>query len=407
MKKLFIGLLFYFLFAFPIMASESAYPKFLGTLQESNVILSFENESVGTYSVLDTKYIPIFSLRNLGFEVQYIAETGVIHILQVPSTISPLTKISDISLLGKSYELYEKDIWIGDFKTHGIVCEDNVLIPIGSLRQFYNIDINQEIYKMTPKDSMHLSASLNQITNNLPTPISLSIVDLYWDNGFTFQPSSYELNPLETIKRTPSTLHSSKKYITTLITSAQGRELSYTNNNMYGQLNTPLFERYTRMQNISEFSMLGDSIDIGSLIWAEDTVNQMGLSSNTSYLIWTNLDKQRTYIFEGSRGNWKLIKQFLCSTGKSSSPTPKGTYELTRKVPYFGVEKGYRCKNAFGFIGTTYLYHSVMFDKTGSYLLKGKGELGTPASAGCIRLSVANSEWLYNNMTSGTRVFIN
>lgn len=47
-----------------------------------------------------------------------------------------------------------------------------------------------------------------------------------------------------------------------------------------------------------------------------------------------------------------------------------------------------------------------MFDKTGSYLLQGKGELGARASAGCIRLSVENSEWFYNNMLSGTKVFI-
>lgn len=406
MKKVFIVILFCLLFAFPTMASESNSPQYLGRLKESNIVLNFDQQQLETYTVLDSKYVPLFRLREIGFDIQYIAETGDIYIGPVSKILTSTLAPSTSSLLDTNYELYDHDIWINGFKTHGIVCEDNVLIPIGALRELYNIEINQTTYKMTPKDPLHISASLNQITNDLPTPISLSIIDLYWDNGFTMQPSTHTLNPLETINRTPNILHASKKYLTTLIIKAEGRELSYINENMYGQTNLPLFERYTRMQNTKELNNLGDPIDIESLIWAEDTINQMGLSSKTSYLVWTNVAKQRTYIFEGSKDNWTLIKHFLCSTGKSYSPTPLGSFELTRKVPYFGVEKGYRCKNAFGFIGTTYLYHSVMFDKTGSYLLKGTGELGSPASAGCIRLSVPNSEWFYSNLISGTKVFI-
>lgn len=146
---------------------------------------------------------------------------------------------------------------------------------------------------------------------------------------------------------------------------------------------------------------------MASVIWAEDTVNTKNLHSTTPYLVWTNIASQKTYIFEGSQGHWQLIKHFVCSTGRDHTPTPKGEFQLTRKVPYFGVEKGYRCKNAFGFIGTTYLYHSIIFDKSGSYLLEDKGVLGTKASEGCIRFSVENSEWFYNNMVSGTKVWIN
>lgn len=406
MKKLFTILFFYLLFTFSVSATETTYPQYLGKLETSNVILTFDNMNVETYDVFGHKYVPLFRLREIGLKVEYDPQTGMIHLSnpQIPLITSPP---SNLSLLHKHYQLYEHDIWINNFKTHGIECEGNVLIPIGALRELYHIEIKGTSYKMIPKDPLHISASLTQITNDLPTPLSLSIVDLYWENGVTYQPSQYNLNPLETISRPESTQHASKKYITTIITHAEGRELSYTNENMFGQLNTALFERYSRLQNTDYLTSLGDPIDIDSLIWVEDTINQMNLSSKTPYLIWTNIDRQRTYIFEGSQGNWKLIKHFLCSTGKSYSPTPKGSFELTYKVPYFGLEKGYRCKNAFGFIGTTYLYHSVMFDKSGTYLLQGKGELGKPASAGCIRLSVENSEWLYNNMTSGTRVFIN
>lgn len=139
----------------------------------------------------------------------------------------------------------------------------------------------------------------------------------------------------------------------------------------------------------------------------EDHINATQLDSNTDWLVWTNLARQRTYIFKKVDGRWKLIKNFLSSSGAIKTPTPKGIYKLTQKVPSFGQNKGYMCKYAFGFIGTTYLYHSLVFDVTGSYLLGGKGILGTMVSNGCIRFSPEEAKWFYDNLVSGTTVWIN
>ncbi len=137
----------------------------------------------------------------------------------------------------------------------------------------------------------------------------------------------------------------------------------------------------------------------------ESYINRQNIDSKTQYLVWTDLHRQRTYIFKGSKNNWKLIKNFLCSTGRNKTPTPKGLFELQAKIPYFGIEKGYRCKNAFQIYGD-YLYHSIIFDKTGSKALEGKGVLGHQASEGCIRFTEEDSAWFYNTMTKGTRVWI-
>lgn len=403
MKKVSVILLFCFFLTTPLFATNIMSTNPLGKLSQSNVELDFNGEKVSTYTAFKSDYVPVSSLRSIGFPIDYDITSGKV-VINSPSLISSPTSQA-LSFKNNSFALYESDVWIGDFKTHAIVSEDNVLIPIGALRQLYHIDITDTTYHMTPKEPLHIIANSNTITNNLPTPITVSLIDLYWDNGFIMQPSNYDLSPLETRSRTMNVLHDNKKYITTIIKQATGRELNYNNGSMFGQTNDLLFDYYTKLKYL-DLSSLGDPIDFDTLIWAESTINSKNMSSKTKYLVWTNIDLQRTFIFEGSTGNWKLKKYFLCSTGKSSSPTPKGSYELTRKVPYFGVEKGYRCKNAFGFIGTTYLYHSVMFDKTGSYLLEGKGELGARASAGCIRLSVENSEWFYSNMLSGTKVFI-
>lgn len=407
MKKLYLFFLFLFLFT-PTLFAESTVSNRIGTLSTSSIILDFDGQQLTTYTALEGNYILVSSLRDLGFSITYDSPTGVVNI-NSPAQINKVSS-SPPDLSSKAYTLYSSPVWIGDFKTHALICDGNVLIPIGALRQLYHIDIdtNSTTYKMNLKTPLHITATASLIKNDLPTPISISIVDLYWDNGFIMQPGQYDLNPFESLPRfldivTPE--KSNKLYITTLIQSATGRELNYNNTNMFGQTNAALFKYASKLNEVSLLD-LGDPIDMDTLIWAESTINQQSINSNTPYLVWTNINLQSTFIFKGTNGNWKLIKHFLCSTGKSSSPTPKGNFALTKKVPYFGVEKGYRCKNAFGFIGTTYLYHSVMFDKTGSYLLKGTGELGKPASAGCIRLSVANSEWFYSNLLSGTKVII-
>ncbi|MGL6173585.1 MAG: L,D-transpeptidase [Cellulosilyticaceae bacterium] len=138
----------------------------------------------------------------------------------------------------------------------------------------------------------------------------------------------------------------------------------------------------------------------------EAYINGTGLTSPTNYLVWTDLYRQRTYIFKKQNGQWKLYENLICSTGKNITPTPRGVYSFQAYVPYFGVNKGYRCKNAVQIFGD-YLYHSIMYDKTGTYLLEGKGVLGQRASQGCIRFSPEDSVWFYNTMPLKTTVWIN
>ena len=55
-----------------------------------------------------------------------------------------------------------------------------------------------------------------------------------------------------------------------------------------------------------------------------------------------------------------------------------------------------------------YLFHSVLYsEKDTSTLRQGSVDnLGRPASHGCIRLSVEDAKWLYNNCAAGTTVKI-
>ncbi len=61
---------------------------------------------------------------------------------------------------------------------------------------------------------------------------------------------------------------------------------------------------------------------------ATQLVNSKELKSDTEYLIYVELNKFRTNVFKKKGNQWSLVKSYICSIGKSSTPTIKG--------PYFG-----------------------------------------------------------------------
>lgn len=99
----------------------------------------------------------------------------------------------------------------------------------------------------------------------------------------------------------------------------------------------------------------------------------------------------------------KLVKTMVCSTGIS---TPKGgTYASSYKyrwLPLFGGVYGQYCTRITGNI----LFHSVPYLRAEVDSLEywEYDKLGTAASAGCIRLTVIDAKWIYENCPSGTYV---
>lgn len=54
-----------------------------------------------------------------------------------------------------------------------------------------------------------------------------------------------------------------------------------------------------------------------------------------------------------------------------------------------------------------YLFHSVPVDEQGNYKLDEAAKLGKqPASHGCVRLSVPDAKWLYDQLPVGTKIII-
>lgn len=136
-----------------------------------------------------------------------------------------------------------------------------------------------------------------------------------------------------------------------------------------------------------------------------NNINSLSITSKTPYLVYLSLDKQITYIYEGSNNNWNLIKEFPSSTGIEGKETPKGIFSVTNRGEWFFSEEFQQGgKYWVQFMGD-YLFHSLPFDETQSNILD--YTIGEPSSHGCIRLEVEDAKWLYDNIADDTKIIIN
>ena len=144
---------------------------------------------------------------------------------------------------------------------------------------------------------------------------------------------------------------------------------------------------------------------------AENTVTEEKAknTSGTKYRLEVNCEQNVVNVYEkDENGEYKnCVKVMLCSVG-FATPT-SGTYSLKK---YGGWEwKGLQ-GDVYGQYATqitgNILFHSVPYtEKYNNASLEywEYDKLGTSASLGCIRLTVKNAKWIYDNCASGTKVY--
>lgn len=135
--------------------------------------------------------------------------------------------------------------------------------------------------------------------------------------------------------------------------------------------------------------------------------NQAVAADSHPYLIKVNRQMNCITIYEKDKnGEYTVpIKAMTCSTGGSN--TLLGTYKTPAK---------YRWKLLMGDVWGQYstrivggiLFHSVWYYEKDPSTLSARqyNKLGSTASHGCIRLSVIDAKWIYDNCPLGTTVII-
>lgn len=143
----------------------------------------------------------------------------------------------------------------------------------------------------------------------------------------------------------------------------------------------------------------------GALVQDLDSV----IGIQPSYEITVNRAKCQVTVYAKDGGNGYIIpvKTFACSVGLPNTPTPTGTFRTPIKYRWhtlMGPSYGQYCTRIVDGV----LFHSVAGSNMSSYNLSAAeyNKLGQPASHGCIRLTVRDAKWIYDNCKLGTKVTI-
>lgn len=156
------------------------------------------------------------------------------------------------------------------------------------------------------------------------------------------------------------------------------------------------------------------SCALSAPVLAQSTVNWRQPSEPKPYpklaqyqQLWldVSIGRQRVYV----KNKQQVLYTMAASTGSHNS-TPLGTYHIqAERGPLFYNKKS--GEGAHYWISWkdhgVYLFHTVPTDQHGRYVVRQAQQLGhKAASHGCIRLSVADAKWLYDQVPKGTKVVI-
>lgn len=129
------------------------------------------------------------------------------------------------------------------------------------------------------------------------------------------------------------------------------------------------------------------------------------------FAVTVDVNNQVTTVYgRDENGNYTVvIRQMLCSTGTVKNPSDVGDWVLSGRTarwcyfPKWGGHAQYWTK-----INRSIAFHSVIYNSVNTMDLSVKSykKLGTRCSHGCIRLTVADAKWIYDNIGKGTVVTI-
>lgn len=156
------------------------------------------------------------------------------------------------------------------------------------------------------------------------------------------------------------------------------------------------------------WNLLFNSMDVRR---PEDPPRPTPVPTPVPFAITVDVKNQVTTVYgRDENGDYTVvIRQMLCSTGTRGAPSDVGDWVLSGRTarwcyfPKWGSYAQYWTK-----INSSIAFHSVIYNSVDTMDLSVKSykALGSRASHGCIRLTVADAKWIYNNVGEGTVVTI-
>ena len=164
------------------------------------------------------------------------------------------------------------------------------------------------------------------------------------------------------------------------------------------------------VQAVSDFQRRNDLPETG--VADRNTMaalfNENARKALKPYVLKVSVDDQRVYAFAPDRNGeyTELVRTMKCSTGRKSTPTPKGVFTDTAPGARWHFFKKFNCWAQYAYyIQGGIMFHSVLYSQKGGKVTQSSvNHLGSRASHGCVRLSVEDAKWIWNNCPANTRV---
>ena len=132
------------------------------------------------------------------------------------------------------------------------------------------------------------------------------------------------------------------------------------------------------------------------------------LAKGESIWVKVSLERQRVYVMSEQA----CVYTMVASTGldlPADDRTPQGTFHVQRErgLSFYSAKLKEGARYWVSWLNHgEYLFHSVPTDAKGRIIADEARKLGQKASHGCIRLSLADAKWLYENLPFGAKVVI-
>lgn len=140
---------------------------------------------------------------------------------------------------------------------------------------------------------------------------------------------------------------------------------------------------------------------------SSETAPYPDLDKVSDFWVHVKTSKSRVYLMSGSK---KIYTMYASTGAGGKQATPKGTWHIQPEKGefFYNGESGEGAKYWVSFKDHgVYLFHSVPTDQNGNFIKKEAKELGKRANShGCVRLSVPDAKWMYENLQTNTKVVI-
>ena len=279
-----------------------------------------------------------------------------------------------------SYEVYQKNT-SGAFVKIGTVKKNKVTVKKLKNGMTYAFKIRAV---RTVNGVSGYGAMSKEVSGKPSDPDVVNLADVhgfYYKAKVTGVGSGISLTSTDK-KKTTKFKAGTKVIVTSWGSSASAKSTIKYKNKLY-KIKTKYLTRYNYSWNSSKPY---------SKETAEAYINYKGYTSAGPYFIWISTYTQHLYVFQGSQYNWTLIDSFKCSTAKWGYHTYYGFSRLggrQKEWPFGEWQVGYYASLING--GAI---HSELYYYSGEKYTD-MGNLGDPASHGCVRVEISKAKWIY------------